>query len=103
MFEKRKRIENRSLLDAVARLPCLANRCYGRGSDPHHVTTVKAGGDDVPENVMPLCRAHHTEWHKVGPGKMIEQYSNIERWLKQMGRFDVLERAKRGAYGNKGV
>lgn len=93
------RKSDRDLLDHIATLPCIC--CEpGRQSlptDPHHVTTVKAGGDDIATNVMPLCRKHHTEWHKSGPGKMIEKYGAVKTWLELAGRDDVFARARRTA------
>jgi predicted restriction endonuclease len=29
------------------------------GLDPHHIEKVSQFGDDVPENVITLCRKHH--------------------------------------------
>lgn len=36
--------------------------CSG-GLDPHHITHRGAGGDDIPENVITLCRHHHNLVH----------------------------------------
>lgn len=33
--------------------PCSA------GLDPHHIKNKGAGGDDIPENLITLCRQHH--------------------------------------------
>lgn len=45
-------------------LPCCV--CFAPPpSDPAHVRTRAAGGRD-DANVVPLCRAHHTEQHTVG-------------------------------------
>ena len=57
--------------DALARFrlanlgePC--DRCELRpGVDPHHVQFRSRGGDDVPENLMWLCRACHDRLHGV--------------------------------------
>jgi len=35
-------------------------------SDPHHVKSRGAGGPDA-ENLVPLCRKHHTLWDEFGP------------------------------------
>lgn len=80
----------------VSRSPCTADGCNVILCDPHHVTTVKAGGGDTMDNVMSLCRAHHTEWHKSGPGHMVAKYPKIRKWLVNMGRNDILERIERG-------
>ena len=36
-----------------------------RVSDAHHLTTKGAGGPDA-ENLVPLCRVHHNEFHAMG-------------------------------------
>jgi len=93
-MKKKIRIEDRALLDSVMLQPCAA---CGRKppSDPHHLTTRGAGGDDTVENVVPLCRFHHTEYHKSGPGRMIEKYASFKLWLEKMERHDLIERSKR--------
>jgi hypothetical protein len=89
---KTKRIVNRELISLVKTLPCVA---CGRnpGGDAHHVTTVAAGGDDVAENLMPLCRTDHQEWHRRGPSHMIRTYGGVKTWLELAGRKDVFRRA----------
>lgn len=96
-FPKPTRIKDRDLLDRVAQQPCVACGAMppiGGSNDPHHVSTKGAGGGDVPENIMPLCREHHTEWDKIGPVRMIEKYLGVERWLVRFRRFDILERRR---------
>lgn len=93
MFSKKPRIEDRALLDHVAAKPCWVLGCIERPSDPHHVTTVKAGGGDTATNVMPLCRRHHTEYHQIGPGRMCAKYPSVLVWLVRAGRHDILTRA----------
>lgn len=97
MFPKRNRVQNRDLLDRVAQQPCAACGCrpqFNGANDPHHITSVKSGGDDVESNVMPLCRRHHTEWHQIGPSRMMDKYFGIERWLVRFDRFDVIEKRR---------
>lgn len=61
-------------------------------SDPDHITTRGAGGDDVAINVWPLCRTHHVERHAKGLMYMIEKYETLQLWLQRAGRKDVLDR-----------
>lgn len=90
---KEKRIVNEKVLAEARRQPC---RCCDRqGSDPHHVTSVKAGGGDTHDNVMPLCREHHVMWHKEGPGRMYEKFQGVRDWLWIMQRHDVVEKLRR--------
>lgn len=95
---KKVRIVDEELLAAVRRIPCLGcvdehpeklqdiREAIERGehmqSLPHHVKSRGAGGDDVPENLMPLCLKHHTEIHKVGEHTMSGRYPTIGHWLQ---------------------
>lgn len=38
---------------------------FYRTIDPHHIKTRGSGGDD-PANIVPLCRRHHDELHRMG-------------------------------------
>lgn len=90
---KKKRIVNKKLIESVRKLPCMA--CFEIANEAHHVTTVGAGGDDVAENLLPVCHVHHMEIHKGGWKRAIGKYPAIRSWLEAAGRFDILERAKR--------
>lgn len=46
-----------------ASIPLLS--CWGR-LDPHHVLRKSQGGQDSPENLVTLCRAHH-DWVHANP------------------------------------
>lgn len=96
-MQKKERIQNPKLLEQVRRKPCVV--CKKVPSDPHHVTTRGAGGDDVPDNLMPLCHRHHVEWHQIGPSKMVMQYAGVHYWLVANGREDVLSRTRRARLG----
>ena len=99
---KTKRIENRTLLDNVKLQSCAACGIEAfppdRLNDPHHVTTVRAGGGDVEDNVMPLCRDHHKQWHAPfkGPSSLINEFPKVGEWLFWHGRSDVMQRIRRG-------
>ena len=45
---------------------CIVPSCvwHRLGSDPHHVKSIGAGGQDA--DCVPLCRWHHTEVHQIG-------------------------------------
>jgi hypothetical protein len=45
-----------------------------RISDPHHIRTRGAGGPDA-ENIVPLCREHHSEWGNIGSVQFQVKYN----------------------------
>ncbi len=90
----RKRKVDRALLADVAKLPCMA--CgKNPGGEAHHVTTRGAGGDDVAENLMPLCHEHHMAVHKMGYRAAMEKWPGIRTWLEGAGRSDILVRSEK--------
>lgn len=91
---KPKRVVNKDLVEFVKSLGCIC--CASSPpNDAHHVTHKGAGGGDTWDNLMPLCRKCHSQWHQQGPGKMIEEYKSVEYWLTKAKRTDVLEKVKR--------
>lgn len=96
-FPKAPRIQDPELLATFRTFPCLAcpPNSQTLPTEAHHITTRGAGGDDVPENLMPLCTYHHQEWHSRGPGHMIRAYARVRSWLEHWNRVDVLSRSRR--------
>lgn len=63
--------------------PCLV--CSRTPTDVAHIKTKGSGGTLHPENVMPLCREHHTEQHKIGIVTFIKKYPSVFLHLKYLG------------------
>jgi hypothetical protein len=81
-----------SLIELIRTLPCLA--CGITPCDAHHVKTRGAGGQDTADNLMPLCREHHTLLHTIGYGRMTKKFPVIRNWLELANREDVLSRMR---------
>ena len=66
--------------------PCVA---CGESKDGfvtfHHVKTRGSGGNDNPENLMPLCAWCHHLIHKIGTVEMSKKYESINNWLVKNG------------------
>ena len=63
---------------------CLVGKdCWGN-PEPHHLKTRGAGGSDDYENIMPLCRKHHTEIHSSGKNRFVEKY-RLQSWMRERG------------------
>lgn len=74
---------NWDLLAEYRAKPCAV--CSRRPTDPHHVRTVGAGGEDVDFNLLPLCRLHHSEWHSLGAVTFLKRHFSLRWHLEQKG------------------
>lgn len=75
-MNKPKRIKNKKLIDSFRGLPCAV--CASTNSTVgHHIKSVGSGGDDLPENLLPLCAIHHREIHDIGRDTFFKKYKNI--------------------------
>ena len=80
---KNKRIKDRKMLNRYHTMSCWA--CGKVGCDPAHIKSRGARGDDIPENVMALCRDHHNEQGRVGIITFLFKYDMIWQRLVTMG------------------
>jgi hypothetical protein len=83
MAQKRCRIVDDNVLEMFRWRPCDA--CGLRApSDPAHIKTVGSGGDDVPSNLMSLCREHH-RMQEDGWGRFLDMFPQMEQVLNRKG------------------
>lgn len=80
-LEKPKRHVDQQLLDKYRRRSC--DVCGNFPSDPAHIKSRGAHGDDVDDNLLSLCREHHTEQHQIGHFKMSRKYPFYGQILAQ--------------------
>lgn len=57
--KKTKTYRNKLLRDTR----CRNEMCPNMATDAHHILKRSGGGDDVQENIMPLCHACHMKFH----------------------------------------
>jgi hypothetical protein len=69
----------------IKSLPCLV--CQGRSVDVAHIKSRGSGGGDEEWNLMPLCRTHHTEQHKIGVITFTQKYIGVASYLYDHGWF----------------
>lgn len=62
--------------------PCVVCR---KPSDPAHIKTRGSGGPDEEDNLLSLCRMHHSEQHQVGWVRFARKYRQVEFVLGQKG------------------
>ncbi len=68
----------------------------GKRGERHHIKTRGSGGGDEAENILFLCRFHHSEWHQMGAFKFCQNYEKIGKLLKYMGwEFDKDRKLRR--------
>jgi 5-methylcytosine-specific restriction endonuclease McrA len=80
------RISNPDLIEWVRKRRdgvCLIGKDCSGGLDVHHIKHKGAGGDDVEENLITLCRKHHNLAHeyKITPEELRRVLGNQFRRL----------------------
>jgi len=78
-----KRIKNFDLLEQIRKQPCLV--CRKISGEVHHIKSRGSGGHDIESNLIPLCRVHHTEVHKIGLNRFSEKYKEMSLFLTSNG------------------
>lgn len=48
--------------------------------DIHHIKSRGAGGTENPNNLMPLCRRCHQEYHRIGRNGFVSKH-NLNDWM----------------------
>ena len=76
---KKKRIVDKTLLSQARECPCVV--CYTLPTDPAHVRSVGSGGGDTSQNIISLCRTHHSLQHLKGWIYMWDNFDTIRREL----------------------
>lgn len=82
-FPKPERTRNAKLLKLIRKMPCCI--CGVLPSDASHIKTRGSGGEDKPHNVVSHCRAHHSEWGRLGAVRFCERYPEFRSLLEAMG------------------
>ena len=59
--------------------------CARIPADPAHIKSRGSGGGDDHHNVIPLCRAHHSEQHMKGWLTFALMYPSVKSWLNEQG------------------
>lgn len=81
MFQKRRRLVDNEAMQEARERPCAV--CGARApSDPHHLKSRGSGGGDEPDNLLSLCRRHHTEVHQIGGITFLNKYPHIRAIMK---------------------
>lgn len=83
ILRKLIRKKDRNLLDEMRDEPCLV--CKHTPSDPCHIKSKGAGGEDSYENVVPLCRVHHRLQHTVGWNRFARTHPTVLKALEARG------------------
>lgn len=79
---KKLRIKDRKLLKSVKETRCVL---CGYPSDPCHIKSVGSGGDDVPDNLLPMCRYHHSVQHQLGWVVFVGKNPKVADILEEKG------------------
>ena len=94
LYSKQKRIVNTAMIESLKELTCYI--CGYHIVDVHHLNSKGSGGDDIENNLITLCRKHHSELHQIGLKKFSWKYPRIKEFLTKMNRFDLLDKIYEG-------
>lgn len=86
---KKCRINDPKLRAQFKKNPCIICKQYP--TDPCHIRSRGAGGDDVPDNLISLCRSCHIIQHQYGLVAMAEKYPQF-RWVLENKGWKIVER-----------
>lgn len=72
-------------MDTFHQMKCLV--CFKSPCDPCHIKTRGSGGHDKPDNIIPLCRKHHTEQGQIGWKKFCDRNPIVKIQLASLGWY----------------
>lgn len=78
-------MKNKSLRDSYKSMNCIV--CGSRGCDPCHIKSYATTLEDKEENLIALCRMHHSMQHSKGFGYMMDRFPIFKNHLNAMGFF----------------
>ena len=81
-------MKNKAVRDSYKWLPCMV--CEKVPCDPCHIKTYNTTREDDPNNLIPMCRKHHTMQGAKGWPYMWDRSESLRGCLKRMG-FEVKE------------
>jgi 5-methylcytosine-specific restriction endonuclease McrA len=71
-FKAPKRVRDSAAIERKVKAEPLCRACrLERAVDGHHVLLRSQGGDDVEDNIVPLCRSCHRDYHEARIGLRI--------------------------------
>lgn len=92
-MQKKFRVQNKETLAMFRGKRCLV---CGKPSDPCHIQSRGAGGDDEEWNLISLCRFHHTAQHSLGWSTICRSFPIVRIELQRKGwMFDERNRLVR--------
>lgn len=71
-------------------------------TDGHHILLRSQGGDDVPDNIMPLCHQCHMDWHAGNLSNLTVKGQESIYVMGKLGRVAGMDYLKRRHYVLKG-
>ena len=91
---KPKRIKDPMLINSMRGDPCLV--CGKPCDGPHHVKSVESGGDDVEDNLAPLCNfGHHQEIHNIGRVSFARKYEKFYDWCIKYDKWQIIDKIEK--------
>lgn len=94
----RKRVTNPKATKLKLQADRKCRSCEQPATDGHHVLLRSQGGDDVPDNIMPLCHACHMAWHAGNISTLRIRTSELYYVFSRLGKVAGADYVKRRRY-----
>lgn len=75
--------QEKSRCEVRVQIGCVV--CGHRETDAAHIKTRGSGGDNSNDNLLPLCRLHHHDQHKMGWERLCQLHPIVRHELKIRG------------------
>ena len=69
----------------LSEVPCQADGCNRVPTDRCHIKSAGAGGTFDHENILMMCREHHSEQHKSGWSKFLAARPLLKKFMAKKG------------------
>lgn len=94
LYKNPKRIVDHEAVQRKVASDPVCRACSRRASDGHHIVLRSQGGDDVEENILPVCHECHMRYH-AGQGTLKLKPEERDYVFAKLGREAGLEYLRR--------
>lgn len=85
MVQQRLFLKGEKAREEIRQKPCCI--CGSRPVDPCHIKSFGSTGLDIEWNMVPMCRQHHQQQHRIGIMTFYQKYLTYQLALREKGWY----------------